>query len=148
MISTWLKTSTLVAALALFSAAPTQAIADADRIGELLNAERSAQGLRQVRQDRLLNEAAMAQAMYMQRTGEFSHRGEGGSNVGHRVSQTGYCFRTAAENIAWNYPEPERLMNGWMNSPGHRANNLSNRVTQYGYAQSANYQVLVLGRPC
>ena len=39
-----------------------------------------------------------------------------------RASHAGYLFSTLGENIAYEYPDTSSVMNGWMNSPGHRAN--------------------------
>lgn len=48
-----------------------------------------------------------------------------------------------AENVAYGtiYDTPEKVMNGWMNSPGHRANILTCSFTQIGvgYVQDGPY---------
>ena len=36
------------------------------------------------------------------------------------------------ENIAMGYPTPEAVMNGWMNSDGHRKNILNGDFTKIG----------------
>ncbi len=45
---------------------------------------------------------------------------------------TGYRFRTWAENAAMGYRTAEHVMSGWMNSSGHRANILRSSVTEIG----------------
>jgi uncharacterized protein YkwD len=122
--------------------------ADSGRIGALLNAERQAHNVPQVTEARRLNAAAQSHADYMARTGQFSHTGQRGSGVGDRMRRQGYCFRMAAENIAYGYDDMGQLMQGWMDSPGHRSNNLHEAATEYGFAKSGIYSVLVLGRPC
>lgn len=51
-------------------------------------------------------------------------------------------WRSLAENIAAGYATPESVMNGWMNSSGHRANILRSTVWEIGvgyFAGSGNY---------
>ena len=38
----------------------------------------------------------------------------------------------AGENIAWGYRSPQAVVDGWMNSPGHRANILNEDFHQMG----------------
>lgn len=40
----------------------------------------------------------------------------------------------AGENIAWRQRSPEEVMNGWMNSSGHRANILNPNFKNIGVA--------------
>ncbi|MCQ2385923.1 MAG: CAP domain-containing protein, partial [Clostridia bacterium] len=49
--------------------------------------------------------------------------------------------RTAGENIAKGYKTPAEVMQGRMNSPGHRANilNGSFRELGVGYVKNGNY---------
>ncbi|MFS1512652.1 stalk domain-containing protein [Chengkuizengella sp. SCS-71B] len=56
----------------------------------------------------------------------------------------GLNYRAAAENIAAGQNTPEKVVNGWMNSSGHRANILSSNYTQIGvgyyYGSNSNYR--------
>ena len=94
-----------------------------------------------------LQAAAESHAQYMNRTGNFSHRGAGGSRLQNRLRQAGYQFCRASENIAAGQTNLGRVLNDWMASRGHRANILDARVTQYGLARSGAYWVVVFGRP-
>ena len=53
----------------------------------------------------------------------------------------GLSFRTAGENIAYGYATPQKVVDGWMNSSGHRANILNASYTQIGvgYVAQGNY---------
>ena len=53
----------------------------------------------------------------------------------------GLSFRTAGENIAYGYATPQKVVDGWMNSSGHRANilNASYRQIGVGYVAKGNY---------
>lgn len=69
-----------------------------------------------------------------------------------RLEAVRYAYATAGENIAWNQPGADAVMNTWLNSTGHRANILNAEVTEIGVAvaRSANgepYWIQVLGRP-
>ena len=41
-------------------------------------------------------------------------------------------YRSCGENIAWGQKTPEQVMEGWMNSAGHRANILNASYTEIG----------------
>ncbi len=58
----------------------------------------------------------------------------------HCAKGGGVSYRGAGENIAWGQKTPEQVMNGWMNSAGHRANILNEKFTSIGvgYHQNAN----------
>ena len=53
----------------------------------------------------------------------------------------GLSFRTAGENIASGYATPQKVVDGWMNSSGHRANilNASYKQIGVGYVAKGNY---------
>jgi uncharacterized protein YkwD len=48
--------------------------------------------------------------------------------------QAGYRGSWQAENIAYGYPSIRDTFAGWLRSPGHRANILNPRLSQYGSA--------------
>ena len=53
----------------------------------------------------------------------------------------GIAYRRAGENIAMGYPSPDAVVEGWMNSPGHRANILQGDFTEIGvgYCEDGHY---------
>jgi uncharacterized protein YkwD len=62
----------------------------------------------------------------------FSHTGLDGSTIGERAERQGYDWSYVGENIAAGYSSPESLVQGWMNSPGHKANILGADYTEIG----------------
>lgn len=73
-------------------------------------------------------------------------------NLQSRLEAVRYAYATAGENIAWNQPGADAVMNTWLNSTGHRANILNAEVTEIGVAvaRSSNgepYWIQVFGRP-
>jgi uncharacterized protein YkwD len=66
--------------------------------------------------------------------GYFSHDTPSGVTPWTRMQNAGYT-QPAAENIAEGYRTPQEVVNGWMNSPGHRQNilNCSYKAAGVGY---------------
>lgn len=54
------------------------------------------------------------------------------------MKQFGISYRTAGENIAMGQTSPQQVMQGWMNSSGHRANILNSSFTQIGVGIAKN----------
>lgn len=138
--------------LAASCATPANVNALAQEIANGVNANRRANGQAALRFNRDLGEAAMSHACDMSRNGFFGHNGSNGSTVQRRVQNAGYQGCLVAENLAWGYPSSQQIINGWMNSPGHRTNMLHPRVAEFGVgitqgAKGPNW-VLVLANGC
>jgi uncharacterized protein YkwD len=93
----------------------------------LLNKERSSRGIRKLRDNGRLDLASQRHANDMSRRNYFAH----GDFVG-RIKAARYLKGargyTLGENIAWgswDYATPANIVDGWMHSPGHRANILN-----------------------
>ena len=56
------------------------------------------------------------------------------------MAKFGISYRTAGENSAEGQSSPAEVMNGWMNSPGHRRNILDPNFTQIGIGIAKNAQ--------
>jgi uncharacterized protein YkwD len=137
----WLATGFAVVGLMLGSgAAPTAAApTDQARVVELVNAERAARGLRPLAWEERLAASAGAYAGQMAGANFFSHTGVDGSDVVARAEAAGYVgWSFLAENLAAGQPTPERVVQGWMNSPGHRANVLAADACEIGIGHAYN----------
>lgn len=55
------------------------------------------------------------------------------------MTAAGIRYGWAAENIAMRYPSPQAVVEGWMNSPGHRANILNEHLTTLGVGYYEGY---------
>jgi uncharacterized protein YkwD len=55
-----------------------------------------------------------------------------GLSVGDRVSNAGYDWSAAGENIAAGQPTIDVVMKAWFDSPGHCANIMSASYTELG----------------
>lgn len=117
-------------------------------LGALLNIERRKHGLPALLRSRTLDAVAMKHAEDMAGGGYFSHTGRGGSTPQGRLLAAGYRSCLTAENIAAGQQSASDVMRDWMQSQGHRQNNLRQGVTEYGTAVAGHgYWVLVVARP-
>ncbi|MGC9527117.1 MAG: CAP domain-containing protein [Limnospira sp.] len=103
-----------------------------DRVIELTNNFRAQNGLSPLEFDAQLAVAAQTHTENMAFQDFFSHTGADGSDVGDRVTNTGYNFSTAGENIGAGYQTPEAVVQGWIDSPGHRENMLNPNFQEIG----------------
>lgn len=123
-------------------------------IVDLTNQERIRQGLATLRMEERLSQAARLHAEQLVRAGHLDHvlpdaqypRPE------DRLAAAGYPWQAYGENLAFGYPDARSAVDGWMNSPGHRANIVGTAFTEIGagHARDANgriYYAQVFGRP-
>ncbi len=103
-----------------------------EQVVDLVNQERQNAGCPPVTMDDRLRAAAQGHTEDMALNDFFSHTGSNGSSPWDRIVAQGYNFSTAGENIAAGYTTPQEVMNGWMSSPGHRANILDCDFTDIG----------------
>jgi uncharacterized protein YkwD len=69
----------------------------------------------------------------------FAHVNPDGASPFDRMQDAGLSFSRAAENIAWGYPTPEAVLQGWLDSPGHRANIEDCALTEHGVGLHETY---------
>ena len=99
----------------------------------LVNEERANAGLQPLSFDPHLLEAAEVHSENMALQDFFNHIGADGSTPTQRMQAAGFSSQApGAENIAAGYGTPEEVVEGWMNSPGHRANILTPEFTLSG----------------
>lgn len=103
----------------------------------LVNAQRAQAGLSPLRLDTRAAQAAQVRAEEIQTS--FSHTRPDGSHFSTALKEAGVSYRSCGENIAWGQKNPQQVMEGWMNSSGHRANILNPEYTAIGigYAQNS-----------
>ncbi|TVL92236.1 CAP domain-containing protein [Streptomyces sp. SAJ15] len=111
------------------------------RVVELVNAERAKAGCSALTVNAKLTQAAQAHSKDMAAHQNMSHTGSDGSNPGQRITRAGYNWSTYGENVAYGYSTPEKVMQGWMSSAGHKRNilNCSFKEIGVGLAQPGNY---------
>ncbi|MGW7567753.1 CAP domain-containing protein [Streptomyces tendae] len=99
---------------------------------DLTNRERAAAGLPALAVDARLTTAAQAHSADMVARDFYSHTDPDGGKPWDRAAAAGAARRTVGENIACGQRSPADVVEGWMNSPGHRANILKSDFTHIG----------------
>lgn len=107
----------------------------------LVNEERAKAGLKALTEDWELSRVARYKSQDMHDLRYFSHTSPTYGSPFDMMKAFGIRYRTAGENIAMGYRTPAAVVQGWMNSPGHRANILNASYTKIGvgYVASGNY---------
>lgn len=108
------------------------------QVVELVNKERAARGLSSLTIDKTVESAALVRAKETEVL--FSHTRPNGSSFVSALKEQGVNYMGAGENIAWGQRSPEQVMQGWMNSDGHRANILNPNFTKIGVGYYQNSQ--------
>ncbi len=101
----------------------------------LINQERVANGLPELFMDECVREASRRHCWDMVENDFFAHASANGDSPGERLDNLNIPWMQYGENLAYNYAysDPATIaVEGWMDSPGHRANILSSRVTHTG----------------
>jgi uncharacterized protein YkwD len=102
--------------------APPADASAADAVLALVNDARSAAGCDALAVDERLSAAALLHSQDMSARDYMDHVTPEGQDPSDRAQAQGYAGGGIGENVAQGYPSPEAVMDGWMNSEGHRAN--------------------------
>ena len=102
----------------------------AQEVVRLVNIERAHAGLAPLKLDTALSAAAQVRAGEIDIS--FSHTRPNGGSSFSVLKEMGITYRAVGENIAKGSPTPQRVVQGWMNSAGHRANILNKNFTTIG----------------
>jgi hypothetical protein len=99
------------------------------------NQQRIANGLPALHLDSRLNQSASLKAADMFQYDYWAHvNPTNGTQPWYWFQQAGYSYQYAGENLAKDFDTTAGVMQGWMNSPGHRANILNANYTDVGFA--------------
>lgn len=101
----------------------------------LLNQHRATHGLSALVEDPRLQAAAQAHAEDMGHRDYYAHRTPDGVEPDQRIRRAGFEGRTTGENIHWGVginATPARIVDDWMDSPGHRENILRSSFDRIG----------------
>lgn len=101
-------------------------------LANLTNDERTAQKLDTLTINPILNKAAEMKAEDMASKGYFAHTSPEGKTPWYWLTQVGYQYQYAGENLAINFTDSKDVTNAWMNSPTHRANIVKDKYTEVG----------------
>ena len=127
---------------------------NAEMARDIINDYRKKHGLKTLKLNPELTEAAKAHARDLAKWDRISHYGSDGSNPWDRVKRAGYKARLTAENVGTGQIDFREVMRGWEDSPGHNKNLLTPDAEHMGIAlvqdpktEFKSFWTLVIGAP-
>ena len=107
----------------------------------LVNEIRKQNGLKELTYDWQLSRVARIKSEDMRDNKYFSHTSPTYGTPFQMIKNFGITYRSAGENIARGQTTPQKVVDAWMNSSGHRANILNSSYTHIGvgYAPNGHY---------
>jgi uncharacterized protein YkwD len=91
-------------------------------------------GIASLKYNSKLAQAAQAKAHDMFADDYWAHYAPDGTSPWSFITGAGYAYTTAGENLAKDFSTSSGVVNGWMNSSGHRANILNESFVDTGVA--------------
>lgn len=104
----------------------------------LVNEIRTQNGLNKLKTDWELSRVARYKSQDMKDNNYFSHTSPVYGSPFEMIKNFGISYKSAGENIAKGQKTPQAVVNGWMNSSGHRANILNKSYTKIGVGHVAD----------
>lgn len=106
------------------------------------NTQRANNGVSGLSYNNTLASAAQAKANDMAARNYWSHNTPDGATPWTFITNAGYAYTTAGENLAYGFSSSDGTITGWMNSPEHKANILNTGYTEVGFgvANCADFQ--------
>lgn len=105
----------------------------AEQVLTLTNEARAAEGLPPLSANDTLVAVAQAYAQNMADNDFMAHDDpHSGQSAGDRVTSAGYLWQNVRENLAAGSDTPEEVVQGWLDSPGHRENLLAADISEIG----------------
>ncbi len=105
-----------------------------EEIISLTNAQRIAAGLFEVKLDPQLSAAAAQKAADMFARNYWAHVSPVGREPWYFITQAGYGYRYAGENLARDFSDAKSVVEAWVASPTHRDNLLNSHYQDIGIA--------------
>lgn len=105
-----------------------------EKIVELTNRERQKNGLTTLKFDPRLGAAAQKKAEDMFADDYWAHIAPDGTTPWVFITDSGYSYVYAGENLAKDFQDSDDVVAAWMNSPTHRKNILNGKYTDIGVA--------------
>lgn len=103
-----------------------------EEILQLVNKERTSRGLKALVLSADISKVAVEKSKDMAIYDYFAHESPNYGSPFDMMHKFGITYRAAGENIAMGYRTPADVMEGWMNSPGHKANILNKNFNKMG----------------
>lgn len=106
----------------------------ADDVVVETNTRRNSQGLAPLTVNSTLAKAAAAKANHMFQNNYWAHIAPDGTTPWVFISQAGYQYAVAGENLARDFGDTQSMVEAWMNSPTHKENIVNPKYTEIGIA--------------
>lgn len=108
-------------------------------IFDITNVLRSRHNLKALKWDEKTSEAAYRHSKDMFEHNDFSHTSKKFGSLSDRLKTEKVVFQAAGENIAANYTDGPAVVEGWLNSKGHRESLLNKDFTHLGVGVYQKY---------
>lgn len=105
-----------------------------EKLLNLTNLKRAEAGLPSLNLDPALSIAAAGKANDMFGKNYWAHNAPDGTTPWFFITNSGYQYIFAGENLAKDFGNSEGVVNAWMTSPSHRDNILKNEYQDVGFA--------------
>lgn len=105
-----------------------------EEVIKLTNEQRQINGLDIVKLDPELSIAAAQKAADMFARNYWAHVSPVGTQPWYFITESGYGYRYAGENLARDFSDPQSVVQAWMNSRSHRDNILNPKYQDIGLA--------------
>ncbi|HSX47376.1 MAG TPA: CAP domain-containing protein, partial [Patescibacteria group bacterium] len=105
------------------------------------NEDRISNGQTKLRFNGLLNSAAQAKAEDLASNNYWAHISTTGKTPWNFITNSGYYYQKAGENLAYGFGSANDVVQAWLNSPEHKDNMLNKDFEDVGFgiAESNNY---------
>ncbi len=101
---------------------------------ELLNKDRQSAGLQSLKENTVLDNAAVLKAQDILEKDYFSHQSPEGATPWYWFKIAGYNYKIAGENLAIGFLDSTEIHQAWLDSSSHRANILNSDYKDVGIA--------------
>ncbi len=98
------------------------------------NEKRVENGLKPLKLNSALQQAALAKAKYMFANDFWAHNAPDGTTPWKFIEDAGYNYIFAGENLAKDFEDSKSVVDAWMASPTHSANILQEKYQDIGFA--------------
>lgn len=104
------------------------------QVVELTNQERARVGLKPLQLNATLSQAALSKGQDMFSNQYWAHTSPQGKEPWSFMTEAGYRYQVAGENLARDFGNTPDMVSAWMASPTHKANIVNNRYSEIGVA--------------
>jgi uncharacterized protein YkwD len=108
-------------------------------IFEITNVLRKRHQLKPLKWDEVTSEVAYGHSKDMAETNDFSHESKEFGSLSDRLNRAEVAYEAAGENIAANYTDAPAVVEGWLNSKGHRESLFNKDFTHLGVGVYKKY---------